>query len=131
MNNILINWGNPKESDYDLILDYFSGTKINSIQTSSIPLAQYWKDYQHGLSILASKVNITDSNISMFFEYPTKSYRSNKSSMTDLMIIADKNKIAIESKYTEYNKTIYESINSWYRKGNSENKFTFWNIGKV
>ena len=130
MNNVVINWGNPKENDYELILDYFSGTKINSIQTSSIPLAQYWKNYQHGLSVLSNKINIKNKNISMFFEFPTKSFRSNKSSMTDLMILSDNNKIAIESKYTEYEKSIYESISSWYNKNKSENKLNVLNHWK-
>jgi hypothetical protein len=130
MDQISLNWGNPKDNDYDIILDYFSGTKINSIKTSSVPLAQYWKDYQHGISVLSSKLNINDINASLFFEYPTKSFKSNKSSMTDLMILCDNYKIAIEAKYTEYEKTIYESVKSWYKKNMTENRLNVLNHWK-
>lgn len=130
MNNVIINWGNPKKNDYDLILDHFSATNINSIETSSIPLAQYWQNYQKGLSKLSSKLNTTFDNVSLFFEFPTKSFKSNKSSMTDLMIISDYNKIAIEAKYTEYHRSTYETIKDWYKKSKSENRLNVLNHWK-
>jgi hypothetical protein len=33
-----IRFGKPDSYDYDTILDQFSGTKINTIRTSSVPL---------------------------------------------------------------------------------------------
>ena len=58
MKKIKVSWGSPTDYSYDQILDIYSGTKINSIQTSSIPLAQYWKELDHAVAILNSNVNI-------------------------------------------------------------------------
>ncbi len=130
MENVIIGWGNPNVSDYDNILDSFSSTKINSIKTSSVPLAQYWKNYSHAIDILKTKINIDESNLSIFFEYPTKSYKRNKASMSDIMLILKTKKIAIEAKFTEYSKTRYESIDKWFSKNESENKMQVLNNWK-
>ena len=115
-------WGNPKISDYDLILDYYSGTKINSIKTSSVPLAQYWKKPEKALKILSKYLNIPIENTEIYFEYPTKSFGKNRSSMSDIMIISDRIKIAIEAKYTEYKKMKYQTIKDWKKEGDSDNR---------
>ena len=115
-------WGNPKKSDYDLILDYYSATKINSIQTSSVPLAQYWKNTDRALEKVAKALGLQVEVADVYFEYPTKSSKSNKASMSDVMIITENSKIAIEAKYTEYAKIKYETINDWLKKGNNKNK---------
>ncbi|HVN47856.1 MAG TPA: hypothetical protein VMU30_03430 [Bacteroidota bacterium] len=105
-------WGNPSETDYDIVLDHFSGTKINSVHTSSIPLAQYWKDTNNRLQELFNELQLSPAEVRLHFEYPTKSIPRAKASMTDLMIITDTAKIAIEAKYTEYKKP-YELVENW------------------
>lgn len=112
-----IYWGSPKINDYYLILDYFSNTKINSIKTSSVPLAQYWQDSGKKLAELEKNLGFKINNAELCFEYPTKSYGSNRASMTDLMIIGDDLKIAVEAKYTEYAKGDYEAISKWLESG--------------
>ncbi|MGC2422885.1 MAG: hypothetical protein WA666_00860 [Nitrospirota bacterium] len=123
-------WGNPKKSDYDLILDYYSGTKINSTQTSSIPLAQFWKNTENVLESIFKELNISNDNADVYFEYPTKSKGSNKASMSDVMIISGQHKIAIEAKYTEYAKVGYETIREWLKNGNKENRRSVLNHWK-
>jgi hypothetical protein len=120
INSIL--WGNPKKSDYNLILDYYSGTKINSIKTSSVPLAQYWKKPEKALNILSKYLNIPIENPDIYFEYPTKSFDKNRSSMSDIMIISDRIKIAVEAKYTEYKKMKYQTIKDWKKEGDFNNR---------
>jgi hypothetical protein len=120
LNNVF--WGNPKCSDYESILDYYSGTKINSIRTSSVPLAQYWKNTGKVLGIIDKELGIGSGNADVYFEYPTKSTPKNKSSMSDVMIITGKSKIAIEAKYTEYAKSKYEAIGEWLKTSDSENR---------
>ncbi|UJS16266.1 MAG: hypothetical protein L3J17_10090 [Candidatus Jettenia sp.] len=105
-----LSWGNPTENDFDLILDFYSGTKINSDRTSSVPLAQYWKNTNNAITFIAQKIKLQSNSVSIYFEYPTKSAGRNKSSMSDVMIVSDKCKIAIEGKFTEYQKAEYESI---------------------
>ena len=122
MNIKTMAWGNPNECDFDLILDYYSGTKINSIKTSTVPLAQYWQDTEHAFEKIRSIVPFRIENASLYFEYPTKSFKKNKSSMSDVMILEQSYKIAIEAKYTEYSRTDYESISHWYRKSETENR---------
>ena len=115
-----INWGNPKPSlNYNFILDAFSNTKINSNQTSSIPLAQYWKDYTNNLQKLTRNLHLESKTCELFFEYPTPSYSNNKSSFTDLMIFTEIAKIAIEAKYTELMES-YETITKWFQSAGSK-----------
>ena len=115
-------WGNPNKTNYNLILDYYSGTKINSIKTSSVPLAQYWKKTEKALKILSEKLQNRIDNVEIYFEYPTKSAGNNRSSMSDIMIISDEFKIAIEAKYTEYKKMKYQSIKDWKKETYSDNR---------
>ena len=118
-----IYWGNPNLSSIDNVLDQFSGSKINSIKTSSVPLAQYWHKTEDALEELSKHLSIPLNNANLYFEYPTRSFGKNKSSMTDLMIISSEVKIAIEAKYTEYLKNKYELISSWYSgKNKTENR---------
>ncbi len=41
---VKLGFGNPDVQGYSVILDYYGGIQINSDRTSSVPLAQYWKD---------------------------------------------------------------------------------------
>ena len=117
-------YGKPVSVEYDLILDMFSNTKINSWRTSSIPLVQYWKNSNARLNQLLCKL---DSNLSfnketsICFEYPTKpQLGKGKSSMTDLMILCGNWKIAVEAKFTEYTKKERtKKIKNWEIKGDN------------
>lgn len=125
-----LSWGNPTENDFDLILDFYSGTKINSDRTSSVPLAQYWKNTNNVIAFIAQKIKLQSNSVSIYFEYPTKSAGRNKSSMSDVMIVSDKYKIAIEGKFTEYQNAEYESIKKWFNKSKPENRINVINHWK-
>lgn len=121
--NLELRFGQPNSYDYDILLDQFSGTKINSYRTSSIPLVQFWKDTNIKLEELLRKLNLHDDNPNLCFEYPTKpQLGKGKSSMTDLMILSQNFKIAIEAKFTEYAKMKPELISNWINGGKKENR---------
>lgn len=119
-----LRFGLPYPYDFDTILDQFSGTKINSIRTSSVPLVQFWKEADLRLSELFSTIRVFSDKQVLCFEYPTKpQIGKGKASMTDLMILCDDFKIAIEAKFTEYKKMTRDPINKWKIKtGNIANK---------
>jgi len=123
--NTEIRFGKPNYYDYSTLLDQFSGTKINSIKTSSIPLVQFWQNTDIRLNELLKTLALTSDNVKLCFEYPTPSDGKGKSSMTDLMIICDDTiKIAIEAKFTEYLKNNFknETINKWLSIKNTDNR---------
>jgi len=121
--NLELRFGQPNSYDFDTILDQFSGTKISSYRTSSIPLVQFWKDTDNKLIELFSKLGLHSSNPTLCFEYPTKLKKGKgKSSMTDLMILNQDFKIAIEAKFTEYAKMKPDLISKWKNEGNKENR---------
>lgn len=121
--NFDLQYGQPTSYDFDTILDQFSGTKINSFRTSSIPLVQFWKNTNVRLIELLNKLDVHSDNTTLCFEYPTKpELGKGKSSMTDLMILSQDFKIAIEAKFTEYKEMKPDTINSWEEKGNRENR---------
>ncbi len=111
---IQLKFGSPGNYDFDLILDQFSGTKINSFRTSSVPLLQFWKDTDSRMQELLTIIDLTVNKSQLCFEYPTKPKEGiGKSSMTDLMILCDETKIAIEAKFTEYAKMKPDPIKKW------------------
>ena len=117
-----IRFGQPTPYDYQTIIDQFSGTSYNTFRTSSIPLVQFWKNTKERLNELVDFIKLNPIETTLCFEYPTKPKKgSGKASMTDLMILSDKCKIAIEAKFTEYEKGKPEIIKEW-NKDNSENK---------
>lgn len=121
--NINLRFGYPGSYDYETILDQFSGTKINTLRTSSIPLVQFWKETEGNLKTLLESLNLSGQNITLCFEYPTRPLAGRgKSSMTDLMIIGQGFKIALEAKFTEYAKNSKpETIVKWIKKGDDSN----------
>ncbi|GAT63647.1 DUF6946 family protein [Paludibacter jiangxiensis] len=127
-------FGQPTSLDYDLELDMFSGIKINSNRTSSVPLVEFWKETDKRLEKLLARIDngLLGQNISICFEYPTKpKLGKGKASMTDLMLIANGCKIAIEAKFTEYHKAKNtETITHWLKAGdnpeNREKVLTSW-----
>jgi len=68
-------------------------------------------------------IGINPVNSTLFFEYPTppKGGRE-KASITDLMILADNFKIAIEAKFTEYVGSKTEYIQQWLENGERSNR---------
>ncbi len=105
-------YGNPKSQEFSEIIDQYSLSGINSIRTSTIPLLQYWKNTDKCINYLFEKLGLTSDKIKICYEYPTRSYKSNKCSMTDIMIIGNNFKIAIEGKYTEVEHK-YKTIEEW------------------
>ncbi len=98
---------------------------INSVRTSSLPLAQFW-----GVAGLADRLDVFKKHLrgvdlesaQKFFEFPTMNKKGKgKASMTDLMMFTDNHRIALEAKYTEYEKSKYEPVSSWNEK-NEDNK---------
>jgi len=114
-------YGKPTSYSFAEIVDQFSSKSINSIKTSTIPFLEYWKSTEQRLQLLKKNLNIKSNVLKLCFEYPTPSYKSNKSSMTDLMIIGEKEKIAVEAKYTEV-KVKLEMIDKW--KLDSKGQYT-------
>ncbi len=119
-----LRFGLPNPYDFDAILDQFSGTKISTFRTSSIPLVQFWKETDSRLHELFKKIGVPTDKQILCFEYPTKpQLGKGKASMTDLMILHDEFKIAIEAKFTEYVKMKPDPINKWKIEGtNIENR---------
>jgi len=117
--------GTPGVDDYDILLDEMSGMRINSEETSTVPLAQFWKNTQNVIWFLESKIEIAVPDPLLCFEYPVKpQVGKNRCSMTDLMILSQKNKIAIEAKYKEYVDawaSTVETVAKWTEK-NAVNK---------
>lgn len=119
--NFELRFGQPDPYDFDTILDQFSGTKINSLRTSSIPLLQFWKETDTRLKELFDKLGLKCNKPILCFEYPTRPQKGKgKSSMTDLMILGNDFKIAIEAKFTEYKKSKADLIDGWKLSGKNE-----------
>jgi hypothetical protein len=113
-----LKFGKPDSYDYNTLLDQFSGTKINSVKTSSIPLVQFWKNTDKRLTQLGKylDLNLDQNDLQLCFEYPTvPGQGKGKASMTDLMILAGDTQIAIEAKYTEYRRA-EEKVEKWRTK---------------
>jgi hypothetical protein len=117
--NINYHYGKPNSLSYPDLLDISSTENLNSLKTSTLPMLQYWKNSTSKLRKYINEFKLTDSDFEFCLEYPTRSYKSNKSSMTDLMLISNDYKIAIEAKYTEV-KHPYELISTWNK--NTENR---------
>jgi hypothetical protein len=120
-----LRFGRQDSYDYDVLLGKFAGTNINSVQTSSVPLAQFWQDTKERLEELDNHLGfgLQLENSELRFESPTTPGQGKgKASMTDLMILPEKArqvKIAIEAKYTEYAKMKEETVAEWLLAGNN------------
>lgn len=108
-----------------MVLDALSQTKVHSFKTSSIPLAGFWSpsNLQKFLERFNSETELDLISAKKYFEYPTECLDEkgnrlphSKSSMTDLMLISDSHRIAIEAKYTEYSESHYELISEWNKE---------------
>lgn len=107
---------------------------VHSEKTSSLPLVQFWqpegksKKPKEAARTLLEKCGLDPNDFcdaKYCFEYPVPVGKGRgKASMTDLMIITDKNAIAVEAKWTEC-ESQYPSINDWLEeKPQSDNKTT-------
>lgn len=119
---VKLGFGNPDVQGYSAILDYFGGTRIYSDRTSSIPFAQYWKDYPKRLLEIEHKTGLSLLHPQIHFEYATESLGNSNASMSDVMILADGVRIAIEAKFTEFAKNGFQTIGGWLSTGNKENR---------
>ena len=117
-------YGNPEKQDWSHVADVFAAHEsLNSERTSSLPLAQFWKeenlkDRVKNLETICPGITILPAGSELYFEYGISvpdGYGRGKASMTDLMIISKQHAIAIEAKYTEVAKR-YETIKSWLKK---------------
>ena len=109
-------FGEPDNS-YNSVLDNLAHTEVHTCETSSIPLADFWhprneKSISQLIDLLGLDLDL--DKMQKCFEYPVFAEKNGKQigkpSMTDLMLIDNQYRIAIEGKYTE---NLYESIEKW------------------
>ncbi|MDR1182453.1 MAG: hypothetical protein LBL13_10800 [Bacteroidales bacterium] len=132
--NTQIKFKQTGNCDCNTLLDQFAKTTVHSIMTSSIPLVQFWikSAPEIQLTKLEKLSKITMKDVTLWFEYPTSPLQGRGgSSMTDLMILSEENKVAIEAKYTEYLNEP-ETVSKWLGLGeNPQNRKTvlegWWN----
>jgi hypothetical protein len=105
---------------YIEVLDAFTGTRVNSCETSSLPLVEFWQpENLPQLETFLGKylVDLDLETGLKVFECPTVPKRKGRvlgpASMTDLMIIDNNWQIAIEAKYTEYVWGPCQTLGEW------------------
>ena len=114
--------GIDQNNSYKKVLSILSARdSLNSVRTSTLPLAQFWgeKGLKTRLSAFKQYLDVEELlKADKYFEFPTVVKGGiGKASMTDLMLLTDKFGIAIEAKYTEYNGTRkYETVSEWSKK---------------
>ena len=112
-------FGFPKGT-YSEVLGELRWTQVNSCQTSSIPLADFWRpeNLDRIKAMFAPHLPGFDPASALkFFEFPTEAVHDGKPignpSMTDIMVIAPGIQMAIEGKFTEYVKGRDQTIGEW------------------
>ena len=121
-------YGNPDKAHSwkDVASIFAAHDSLNSAQTSSLPLVQFWEpngEFPCGnarelLRLCFETVNLENEfrNAELCFEYPVPVHEDcegkGKASMTDLMIITDHHAIALEAKWTECGQRC-SSIRDW------------------
>lgn len=109
-------FGEP-DSSYNSVLDKMAHTEVHTCETSSIPLADFWHPRNEGaisqlIDLLGLGLDL--DKMQKCFEYPVfaerKGNQIGRPSMTDLMLINNQYRIAIEGKYTE---KLYDTIAKW------------------
>ena len=123
-------YGHPnKVNSWENVASIFAAhDSLNSAQTSSLPLVQFWKPEGNGVKdVLEESCGLNRKGLcetTFYFEYPVPVHQKcggrGKASMTDLMIISNAYAIALEAKYTEYLKGGQESISHWLKKDKGE-----------
>lgn len=138
MSNIRYFYGNPNNDGdgYMQVMQTFSfHESLNSARTSSLPLAQFWRPNDLGERINQIR-GLKEEEVKRAlsepakrcFEYPTLlpdgCEGKGKPSMTDLMLLSDRYRIAIEAKYTEYlgSGSAYRPLIKDWKKENLKNR---------
>ena len=116
-NEVKLGFGNPDVQGYSVILDYYGGTRINSDRTSSIPLAVL-EGLSERLLEIEQLTGLSLRHPHIYFEHATESLGYANASMSDVMILADGVRIAIEAKFTEFAKNGFQTIGGWLSTGN-------------
>ena len=126
-------YGQASNGEYGALLERLSGSKPNSEHTSTLPLAQIWKPGSQAYGMLKGWFEDKFPGIDLdsaekVFEHatPIRGEGIGKASMTDLMLIDEKYKIAIEAKFKEVFDS-YEPIGKWLEKGDRENRIKVLN----
>jgi len=118
--------GNPLVTDYDILLDEMAACMhLNSVKTSTVPLVQFWQDTSKVIQFLESEIRMSLPKPQLCFEYPVQPQGGKgKCSMTDLMLLSQDDKIAIEAKYTEYVEALPSTVKTvaQWNKDNTSNK---------
>lgn len=118
-NNPVFYYGNSERQSFESLIENFSSDDLNSYQTSTIPLLEYWKKKENSEFFINKITSDSIDDVKVMFEYPTPSYKRNRPSMSDIMIINNHYKIAVEGKYTEV-KEQYETVEKW--NNNTQNR---------
>ncbi len=123
-------YGNPDTThSWKNVASIFAAhDSLNSVQTSSLPLVQFWrasgKNFegkqlnQDAKDLLKNCLgeNGTDKGAQLCFEYPVPVHPDcegrGKASMTDLMIMTGKRAIAVEAKWKECEED-YQTMKDW------------------
>jgi len=106
-------YGRPENQNIEAIIDQYPDGCINSIQTSILPLLDYWKKTELVIQKLMAEMSLEAINPKICFEYPTPSYKNNRASMTDIMVEDKQYKIAIEAKYREVEQKA-QTVSDWF-----------------
>jgi len=116
-----IEYKNKLVSDIQELISCFPKSEFDSPYRSTVPLLTYWKEPNKSLIAFSNLIGFSEiSNTKLSFEHCIYSPKGKgRPSQTDLMILNDKNAIAIEAKYTE---PPYETTATWL--GDSLNKKT-------
>lgn len=101
--------GLPTSLDYSGLLDATADKDLATPTRSTVPHLAYWKERGQRLEDLAAIVR-GPQTAQLCFEYPTKSLRGRRASMTDLMILTDVVAVAVEAKWTE---SRYDTVGKW------------------
>ncbi len=113
-------FGFPRGS-YSEALEGLERTRVNSCQTSSITLADFWRpeNLEKVRGLFAPHLPGFDPASALkFFEFPTEALHDGKPigspSMTDIMVIAPGIQMAIEGKFTEYVEFTDQTVREWF-----------------
>lgn len=105
--------GLPSSLDYTNLLDATTDGDLATPTRSTVPLLAYWRDHDLRARELLAGVGSSPAagaSAQLCFEYPTKSLRGRRASMTDLLVLADAVAVAVEAKWTEPR---YDTVAKW------------------
>jgi len=124
-------YGRPQGGEkYKALTEIFAAREsLKSEKTSTLPLVQFWHPdgLEERVKCLNDALDIDLASGQLCFEYPTslppgKEYGRGKASMSDLMILMPKWRVAVEAKYTEVKDENYKPLVEEWLKDNPENR---------